>query len=321
MDPNNQAPAPEAPAADVELSEEDEWAAASADFAQDKGIKAEEVKENPGDTDKPAATGPDGDAKPGDDPNKAAKPADAPAADDAKKDTPAAPADQSDPTLRDQRTIQRELAEDQKSTREDIRKEMFGDVKTQLEDADGDPINTIQDVQKLQNPNTGKPFTYEEAALYLLQAQNHLTKTIQDAEAQIEQIADVNLSLKDEADNVSSKYGAMLKAMPRLQKQLWSEYEKTLIKDEKSGIITKAPVSLERFYDVSLAGYIKLAEQMQATADAQEQAGKQVAQAQSTVQRVQTRSDRADIFGGGKTDTTDPEEAEWAKVAKQHYEG
>lgn len=280
-------------------TEDDEWTGVAADFMMEKnGVKpVEEVKNVPGSDENKT---PEGAPKPGED--------------KVSDDTKGAESVSSDnPAIREQRGIQRELAEDQKLTREEIRKEVFGDVPTELADADGDPIRTVADVQKLMNPNTNKPFTEDEATLYLLQAQNHLSQQIETTNKQVEQIADIQLSLKDQSDSIRAKYGELLKSMPELQKELWAEFEKTLERHPDTDIITKAPVSLERFYDTALRGYARSAELEAANAKAQ-------AQAKADVEKVQTRSDRQDIYGAGRSSTTDAEADEWAQAAKLVYE-
>lgn len=224
----------------------------------------------------------------------------------------------SDPAIRTARQTQRQLAEAEQVMKEDIRKEMFSDVQTELLDADGDPIRTIEDVQKLMNPNTKKPFTEEEAASYLLQAQQHLNKTKQEAEAQIEKIAAVNLDLGDQADNVKAKFGAILETMPDIAKSIVTEYNKTLVTDPKTGTITGAPVNMESFFSIALAPYLKAAEgagTTTTTTTAEDQAKKDAAEKK----KLQTRQDRSDVYGGGKVETMDDDEKEWAEAAKVVY--
>lgn len=222
------------------------------------------------------------------------------------------PAD--DPVVREQRQVQRRMQEDERAIKADIRKEMFADVPTELLDADGDPIKSIDDVQKLTNPNTGKPFTEEEAAAWLLRAQEHLKKQQDEADGKIEEIAQANLDIKDWSDSVRKDYGAFIKANPDIWNPIWAEYERTLVKDEKTEIIIKAPVNLKNFVDVALAPHLKLAEQMQKQSE-QEQKDK------DNKGRQQSQSDRSDILPGGKTSkVTDPEDEEWDKAAKSYYE-
>lgn len=224
-----------------------------------------------------------------------------------------AKAKEDDPTYRNQRAVQREIAADNRAMRDDIRKQMFSETSAQLEDADGDPIRTPQDVMKLMNPNTKKPFTEEEATVWLFQAQKHLEEQLVDTDKQIDQIADASIMVRDEADTIRTRYAELLKNIPELFKSVWTEYAKTLTTDEKTEIITKAPVSLEKFFDIALKPY----------ADRAEELGKQDeedAKKNKKTERTNTQSDRSDIIPGGKSDTMDAEEKEWEEAAKVVYE-
>lgn len=233
--------------------------------------------------------------------------------------------------IRETRATQQEMAAEKKSMISDVKEKMFSDIKTEITDADGDPIRTIEDVKRLLNPNTGKPFTETEAATYLLQAQQKLRKDLDETEKQIEDIAEVNLSIRDQANNTREKYGPLFEAFKKspnsdlntLQQRLWAEYQETLVKDEKTGIITRAPVSLERFYDTSLAGYVKLADQLKADEEAKEKAAAKKKEAEKKAKdeaKAKNKGDREDIFSAGKTDSMDPDEKEWAQAGKDYYE-
>jgi hypothetical protein len=367
MDPQNP-PAPnDAPADNTPpaATQDDEWLLANEEFKTEHEVPEPEKKQ-PKKDDKtdPEKPDPEKDKKPVDDEaaKKAQEEADAEAkkkteeeeAEKAKNETPeqtkarhekeaaekkeaeevAAATNrtpEADSSVRDQRAAVREMQADLKATKNDVREKMFDDLQTELTDADGDPIRTIEDVMKLMNPNTRKPFTEEEAASYLLQAQAHLDKQIKEAEGKIEEIAEVNLGLKDDADTVRGKYSELFKAfaqspnpqLKNLQKELYAAFQDTLIKDEKSGIIVKAPVSMVRFYDTALAGYVKLAQQLEAQAKAKDkpdEAAKTAATEQKKTERKQDQTDREDITSTGKSDTRDPEDKEWDAAAKDYYE-
>lgn len=216
---------------------------------------------------------------------------------------------------RDARIAARQSAQQVEKLRSDVREKIFADVPTELQDADGDPIRTVEDVMKLKNPRTGEAFTEEEAGMWLLSAQQQFNRNLAEVDKRVEQIADVNLDLKDQADSITYEYGELLKQMPELRDKLWAEYEKTLVKDEKSGLILQAPVSLEGFYRTLLEPYAQMgrrAEEDEATKAAAEAEAKK----QEEQQRQQKRADRSDIYRGGKTDNEDPEDKEWAEAAK-----
>jgi hypothetical protein len=225
-------------------------------------------------------------------------------------------------TVRETRAIQREYAAEEKAMRDDIRKELFDGVTNTIYDADGDPVRTIEDVMKLTNPVTkttelpeGRPFTQDEAAAWLLQAQQYKNQTVATVEKQIEEIAETNLSLKDQVENIREKYGEFLKTHPDIRDEIWAEYKETMTTDAKTGYITKAPVNMERFYDVSLKGHIQTETQL-ADKTAAEQAAEK---AKEETKKVQTRTDREDIFSAGKSDTGSKEDNEWSKAADAYY--
>lgn len=213
---------------------------------------------------------------------------------------------------RDARVAARESAQQVEAVKADVREKMFANTPQVLQDADGDPIRVIEDVMKLVNPRTNEPFTEEEAGMWLISAQQKFNQNLAQMEKQIDDIADVNVDLKDQADAISEVYGELLKAMPDLQKSLWTEYEKTLVKDSTSNIITKAPVSLKNFYDIQLKPYQKLAEQLENQEDAKLVQEQQVAEEEK---KKKERADRSDIYGGGNVNTMDEEEKGWSEAA------
>lgn len=228
-----------------------------------------------------------------------------------------------DTTARDNRLATREYQQQVAAVKQDIRAKMFADVPTELRDKDGDPIRTIDDVTKLINPRTGEAFTDEEAGMWLLSAQQQFNQTLAAVEAQIEQVAEVNLDLKDQADLIRYQYGELLKAMPDLRDELWADYEATLVKDPASGLILRAPINLERYYARNLKPYAEKALQLE-----QEAAGggtppapvkpavdPAAAKAAAEAEKARKRADRSDIYGGGDNKNEDPEDKEWNDAA------
>jgi hypothetical protein len=193
-----------------------------------------------------------------------------------------------------------------------------------LADADGDPIRGIDDVMKLLNPRTGQPFTEEQAGMWLLNAQQSMRDNVTEMSTQINEIASTGITMKEESEVVAWQYGELLKAMPDLQKELWNDYEKTLVKDPKTGIVTKAPISLQKFYERALTPYAELAERLETDGGttppaagtppaATRQAVDPAAQQQAKQQR---RQDRSDIYGGGKVDDATDDDKEWGAAAQ-----
>jgi len=312
-------------------NEDQEWDAAVDEYSEDAGVEPEDKKEEDTSEDKKEDddASDDGDA---DDDKKAdenaedvkdTKDDEGTPDDDTKDDQKQEESTQLTDAQRaaiEQRSVERESKEFHQAIKEDIREELFSDVQTELRDAEGDPIKTIEDVQKLINPATQEAFTEEEAAVWLLQAQQDLNTRLQETEKGIEMIAETNLALKDEADIIRERYGELFKAMPDVQKQVWSEFEKTLIKDPKTGIVLRAPVSLESFYSTALAGYTKLADMMEEQAKAKqvEQPPEETKQEEKVVKK-KAHTDREDIYSGGKSDTLSAEDKEWAAAAKEVF--
>lgn len=325
MDPNEQ----QAP---VQNNDDQEWATAGEAFSAERGISVappEKVEPPKGDNNEPAKPAQGAESQPATQTNPENKEQDAKSGDgddatkeagrdrndgSAKEEDNNEPVEvKDDPAARDTRQVQRQIAEHKKTVAEDIRKNMFAEVKTELTDADGDPIRTVEDVQRLINPNTGKAFTPQEATLYLFQAQKHLEDQLKEVDDQVEQIAETNLTLQDESDIIRTEYGEILANVPGLQQKLWNEYKKTLTYDEKSEVIIKAPVSLRAFYETALKPY----KDYMAKVQNEEKSEAAVA---AVAEKKKSQSDRSDIFAGGKTDTMEPEEKEWASAAKQYYE-
>lgn len=328
--------APATPPAEPELTadeqaakaEDDEWGEAEKKLfpglksTKKKGDKDEQAKPGEGDEEESA----DGktpkdkspDAKPGED-------------DDAKKtgteEQPAGDGEEEagapDTSARDARAVARENQQQLETIKTDVRKQMFSEVPTQLQDTDGDPISTIEDVMRLINPQTGEQFkTEEEAGMWLLAAQQQFNKNLESINQQVDQIAETNIDLKDQSDAITYEYGELLKHpdMKELRDQLWAEYSKTLVKDEKTGIIMKAPVSLETFYRTALEPYANLARELESReqkseADTQAQAAADAkAKEDAEKDRQQKRADRSDIYGGGTNKNEDPADKEWGEA-------
>jgi hypothetical protein len=184
----------------------------------------------------------------------------------------------------------------------------------QLRDSDGDPITGIDDLTQLINPRTGELFTDEEAGSWLLSAQQKLNKDIETVENFIEQVAEVNTNITEGAERVAAKYGAILSADDKLRESLIAAYDKTLVKDPKTGVTISAPLTPEEFFDPILGPRMtdKIAAEQAAAAQAKADAEKAAKDGQS---------DRGDLKPSGKSDNLDPEDKEWATAIKEYEEG
>lgn len=273
-------------------------------------------------------------------PNEPAKPAEEPKAPEAPKepDAPAKPAEDGaepdeaddeenegeepefDTARADARRAERAERAEFDAVKADVKKQLYPNLPTTLADADGDPINGIEDVMKLINPRTNEPFTEEEAGMWLLSAQQQFNQRIELVNKEVERIADIYVQLQDETRSITYRYGALLKEMPDLATRLWTRYQNTLVKDEKSGIILSAPVSLEEYYETALEPYAKLGRDAEAQQNAEAEA-KAKAEAEAKAQqeaedkKKRERQDRSDIYGGGsKDDPSDPDDKEWGEA-------
>lgn len=275
----------------VEADQHDkEWDEAAKELFPN--AKPSETKEEEASEAKPAEEAP---KEPAD------KPVDAPVT-----ETPTVPQEPADP-----RAAHREATQEYETVKSEVKQTVFGHIPTDLKDADGDPINGVEDVMKLMNPDTGVAFTKEEASIWLLQARQDL----QDKRAQVEeashQIAQINLTVHEEANRINKQFAKELEANPDVKKQLWEEYSKTLRFSPDGKVIIEAPVSLAKFYTMALAPYAKMSQVQREAEEAKAKAAE--------IEKKQAQADRSDIFGGGKTDITDPEDKEWAQAAKEHY--
>lgn len=334
MDPAAQSQAP----TDVEAQEDKEWDQATNNFLEEKGVAPEtsqDPKKDPENPDPAKPTEQTDEEKKALEDAEAKRLADEKEAELAKDETPeqtearhkkeaddkaaeeaAAASDHQPDTSREIRATQREMAAEEKATKDDIREAMFSDTPTELLDQDGEPIRTIEDVMGHMNNVTGKPFTEEEAAAWLLRAQQSLNATREQNEKRIEEIAELNISLKEQADAMKAKYMPLLTAMdktrPDFSKNLLNEWKKTLKTDPQSGIIIEAPVSLEWFYSTNLAPYEHLASEIE-TRESLEKKHKE------EIERLRNHSDRSDIYGGVPSDPIDEDEDEWNKAIKKQY--
>lgn len=306
MPPSPVAPTPPSPEDAAAKAEDDDW---------DAALKERYPDHKPGDKqelDKDGKPKPEkgGEAKKEGKENPAEKKLDEGAGDgnDAQIKSEGEPAKDADTIAREARATARQSAENFKTTVSEVRAKMFADMQTELRDADGDPIKSIDDVMKLINPNSrtaeapqGRTFTEEEAGMWLIANQQELNKQIAANEKQIEEIAEVQVTLHDETAYINAKYGPFLKANIELRDGLWEDFEKTLVIDEKSKVITKMPVSLTRFYERALKPYVEAAAKtaetpaVPAPAPAAPVDAAKVAADAARVKQQQ-RADRADIY-------------------------
>lgn len=139
-----------------------------------------------------------------------------------------------------------------------------GGIDKNLYDETGRVIHTAQDIvdRGLVKAN-GEEFTYEEAAQWILDSTRQMNEQIAAMESNAEGLAELNQSLKEGSDRVLELYGTVLDAMPSVRQQLADAYLKTLIIDEKTGLVTKATIDPVEFYGIAMAPYTELGRVLQ----------------------------------------------------------
>lgn len=223
------------------------------------------------------------------------------------------------PNVRDMRMLSRESQKELESIKSDIRSKMYADIPQQLLDADGDPINSIEDVMRLINPQTGEAFTEQEAGMWLLAAQQRLNQSLAEMDKNVEKVAELNASIKDQADYITEKYGSLLESNTELRDKLWLKFEKTLVKDQNTGIITDMPISLQEFYELALEPHVLYHEQQKEIEAKQKEIDENAKKIEEQKQK-QNQADRADIYGNANV-KDDPEAESWDKAYKNYYGG
>lgn len=320
-------------APDAEAVEDEEWAEAHDElFAGLAGNNKESKKNEPPKPETPPETPPTGATPP-----EGAQPPAEPAQ-PAKSDEEEVP--KTDPTALDTRVAQRQSQAEYSRVHADmvadVREKLYKDLPTELVDGDGDPIRSIEDVMKHVDPRTGEPFTEEAAGLWFLNASNQHKQNLANIETRIGKIADVHLALQDEAEVVKARYGHILANNEPLKQRLWASFERTLVKDQATGIIIDTPVSLLELYDITLEPYLKANPAPAPTAPAAPAAPADPAAPtppaapaapatppetpeQQEERRKKERSDRSDIFGGGNDKNADPDDKEWSEAHKDYF--
>jgi hypothetical protein len=152
-------------------------------------------------------------------------------------------------------------------------------VDTNVYDTNGEIVKTAQDIvdRGLVKAN-GEPFTYEEAASYMLEAGRQSAENIQKLQDYATEVAEQNISLYESNQRVIEKWGDVLNTMPNLRTNLAKEYMETQLEFDPTGsYITKMHSTPERFYALTVGPYVELAEALanKEAAQAQEQARSQ----------------------------------------------
>lgn len=228
---------------------------------------AEKPEDKPADGDKPAdEKDKKDDEKPEDKP--ADKPAEGDAAAEKPEEKPGDNAEENKPLTReDIRAAMREEqqarddAASQRSTysgqvRDTIKEDLKLDsTYTTVALDDGTPITSVEQLTSVINPNTDEPYTREEAATLLLDARKVVDDNMKAYESRVDQLTDLNVNFKEQADEVERKFGDILKAFPDVAADLLKAYQKTFATSEDGKYVTNVPIPPMEFYSPVLGKF------------------------------------------------------------------
>lgn len=207
------------------------------------------------------------------------------APDDVTEQPKYATADDVKQAMRDYHNESQQRASQVTEARDEIISKLYpGGIDKNIYDSDGKVIKTAQDiVDRGLLKNDGEPYTYEEAASFMLEAGREMTKNIQELNDWADNIAEQNISLMESNQRVLAQWGDVLNQLPKEQVEaLAATYVGMLEFDKTNSYITKMPMTPEQFYTSALAPYKSLRDQQ---AQAQAQAQQEEAQRQATHQQ------------------------------------
>lgn len=145
------------------------------------------------------------------------------------------------------------------SAREEIIEKLHPEgINKDIVDSNGEVIKTAQDIvdRQLINKATGDAYTYEEAASWMLQAQQQMNKNVDELNTWAEEIAEKNISLIESNQRVMAEHGDLLKKMPKVAEELAEAYITTQLEfDKTNSYIVRMGMSPEQYYKLTLAPY------------------------------------------------------------------
>lgn len=277
---------------------------------KDKGEGTEKPAdgaEKPGE-EKPA----EGEEKPADgaddkpkDPAAGDKPADGEAAadkekgDDAEKDSKPLSKEDIRAAMREEQQEREQATEQRQSFSGKVRQDLRGALKldssyTTVALDDGTPINSVEQLTQVINPATEEPYTRDEAATLLLDARKIVDDNIVAYEKRVDELTDINVSFKEEADEVDRLYGDVLKAFPDVAKDLLEAYQKTFKVSADGQYVENVPVSPLAFYGPALRPFRNATDQVTQKA-AEEKAAEEKIANDAKIKAEQ--EDRGDLGG------------------------
>lgn len=144
--------------------------------------------------------------------------------------------------------------------RDEIIQKYYPDgIDQTLRTSDGTEIKTAQDIVDMGlTKANGEEFTYEEAAQWIMDQRQSISRNLDEIRDNAMMIAETNQSLLDGMDRVRAEYGDLLATIPEINQQVTNAYLKTLTIDQERGVVTNAPVDMVDFYRMALAPYKQL---------------------------------------------------------------
>jgi hypothetical protein len=273
------------------------------------------AEEKPAEGEKPAD---DKDKK--DDEKPEDKPADKPAEGDAaaekSEEKPGDSAEENKPLTReDIRAAMREEqqarddAANQRSTysgavRDTIREDLKLDsTYTTVALDDGTPITSVEQLTSVINPSTDEPYTREEAATLLLDARKIVDDNMKAYESRVDELTDLNVSFKEQADEVDHKFGDILKAFPDVAQDLLKAYQKTFTMSADGKYVTNVPIPPMEFY-APVLGKFRTATDQVTQKEADEKAATEKVERDAKIKAEQ--EDRGDLNGSAGDNKAKP---------------
>lgn len=197
--------------------------------------------------------------------------------------------------VRDVTTESQQRIEQRSTVQEEIIKTAYPEgLDTKVYDSDGKVIETAQDIvdRGLINERTGEPYTYEQAASFMLEANRKMAENVAKVNSWAETVAEENISLQEGNYRVMQEFGEILKAMPNLAKELANTYVETQLEwDAKGNYITKMHMKPEDFYRLAVAPYKQVGQQMADKKAAEAEAAK-AAEAEKKQQEQDEQNER-----------------------------
>lgn len=189
--------------------------------------------------------------------------------------TESEPTKEDKPLTRDEiKEVLREEAEE-RATVSSQRATYAGQVRSDLKEAlkpestytditldDGTPITSVSQLTQIINPETEEPYTREEASTLLLDARKIVDENVAAYEKRVDELTDLNVNFKEQADEVDRLYGDILKAFPEEAKGWLEAYQKTFTLSKDGTYVENVPISPLEFYKPILAPYRNATDQV-----------------------------------------------------------